>query len=84
MVNPLINKNINNKKNTGEGADAGVGVAVWCFSLLGSRPEAGFMTVPPEVRRLWSSQKAHAKQYVLDHPDADFNDIIEAFVSQRR
>ena len=35
------------------------------------------MTVPPEVRRLWSSQKAHAQQYAADHPDVDFNDIIE-------
>ena len=39
----------------GEGADAGVGVAIWCDDLR--KPQAGRVMVPDCVRRLWSSTR---------------------------
>ena len=39
----------------GEGSDAGVGVAVWGGSL--GKPLAAFLTVPREVRLLWTAQR---------------------------
>ena len=44
----------------GEGGDAGVGVALWSSRLPGG-PEAGFMKVPPELRALWSHQRARSR-----------------------
>ena len=61
----------------GEGSDAGVGIAIWCKSLLGERPWAGYLTVPPEVRELWALQRAHAERSAALNPDVEYNDIME-------
>ena len=61
----------------GEGSDAGVGIAIWCKSLLGERPWAGYLTVPPVVRELWALQRAHAERSAASHPDVEYNDIME-------
>ena len=47
----------------GEGSDAGVAVAAWCFELIGDIPLARFLEAPREVRELWSRQKAHAEKH---------------------
>ena len=41
----------------GEGADAGVGVAIWSTRLPDMRPQAGFIEVPDCVRQLWQIQR---------------------------
>lgn len=42
----------------GEGADAGVGVAVWSDQL--QCPEAGRIDIPPSIRGLWAGQRLRA------------------------
>ena len=44
----------------GEGADAGVGVALWSSRL--KKPVAGFLYVPVEVRNLWLAQRQRSDQ----------------------
>ena len=39
----------------GEGADAGVGVAIWPSGF--NRPQAGRLLVPDVVRKAWSSSR---------------------------
>ena len=56
----------------GEGADAGVGIAAWCFEKLGPIPLAGFIEVPEEVRCLWSRQRA---SYSVDEEWRDITAI---------
>ena len=48
----------------GEGADAGMGIAVWS-SRCPNGPSAAFRNIPTAIRKLWSKQK-----------DAGFNDIF--------
>ena len=45
----------------GEGADAGVGVALW---LPGKRAKTGFLKVPPSVRELWGRCKRAETEYM--------------------
>ena len=59
----------------GEGADAAVCVAAWCYPRIGSVPWAGYLEVPREVRELWSQQKRHAAESV--ELGEEFRDIIE-------
>ena len=48
----------------GEGADAGVGVPIWCDELR--LPQAGRMLVPDCVRRLWSSTRGSPEDPFYD------------------
>ena len=48
----------------GEGADAGVGVAIWCDELR--LPQAGRMMVPECVRRMWSSTRGSPDDPLYD------------------
>ena len=50
----------------GEGGDAGVGIAAWCFEKLGPVPLAGFLEVPVEVRDLWMAQKNCSSEEYFD------------------
>jgi len=61
----------------GEGSDAGVGIAIWCPTIIGNRPWAGYIAVPPEVRQLWHAQHEHAVRSITLDSDLEFNDIIE-------
>ena len=51
----------------GEGADAGVGVAVWAAACAPDEALAGYMAMPSVIRRLWSRQRANT----------DLNDIYQ-------
>ena len=51
----VLNRRVVITYSDGEGADAGVGVAIWSHGL--SRPQAGRLLVPDAVRRAWSSAR---------------------------
>ena len=47
-----------------EGSDAGVGIAIWSSRL--SKPQAGRIDIPSDIRKRWSAQRAFTADEYFD------------------